>query len=1305
MADKKTDFEVVVGTTADKKGVKDTLKNINREINNSTKGGRIEVPVDITVPIDKTKPKLVKAQKEVTDTIKKMTSEGFSASKKDIKDLTNELQKFNGVAKKSGQKDSPIAKEINRQAQDLKKQYIELRKVEKVIETYETKSGTNNRPRRRRTDRYNPEFEQQEGEIEARLRQRERRILREIQSGEPRGYKHDTGFDKGVATSQTVLATDRGGSYAIKGAKQAELSRKEAELENAKSLTLTAKDIALANKMANQAIKIGGNKNQFTPEEKAKNIAKDILPELRRILTDIQKEPSNVSFEKFFKTLETVLKLNQEAGVNSLKSSKDVLNVTLSKWFSTKGALGVGNGTNKIDQTKAPEIEAILKGMLSRLDKLLNNIQKDIAKIEQNTKSEQKGTKTQRGISENSLAGRMINQTQIQSQKIDGVTEAIEAQSSRAERNYIQDIRESGRERSADERELQVSEQNKEADVGVLDTTMADYTSGMNTESSSTKLFEYLQSIKDTLSTISQYANTAQSSLSGTLKVEGELKQEEKEEPENKLPSTQVINPDTGEFYTSTVQDRTTEEYKKQKEKEKEDYIERTRREQARRQEAKELEQYDEAKRISERNARAERLRPTPVTEEIKNEVEKERGQMERGEHEYQQRLMESISVFTSQKGFFGKLGKLLDNLTGTTSEVGRIMAMNSAQQDRLRAERIATYGENKGRELKETGSKAAIRYIKTLFGWNYRNDSKNQALFQDVKLTSPKDMFQEIDTTKIMEGLNKALSGSQMFKAQTGGVLRNIIGSMTGYIGMPSIEKSRTQADALNQIMSNVRKQVLSLIQDIQAKESALRGMESAGMIKFNQEGRIVQGDEKSIADATKILADLEEQKGVLKGALAEVKMVDEVVSKTGGKIPKIIRQLGFVMPELMDQNTILQNINAGLDKNGRALKFQTRTAEILNYTFQLMSRSIGQMWKNWMVQLNPITQIKRAFQEFSSYNVKWQRTMNVVKYNIHAIIEPFMDKVAQFLVNCLGFVDIISQRLQKAYGVTKLVSLFDQSAAATQKMNEELEAAANVTAGFDELHDIGSNNSAANDLMGEIYKPKLSQNWIDLANRIGDLFEGVISGDMGFGEVMLTIIEILGRGLITIGKTIWNWLKNSTIGKYIQKQWKSILGTLLTVFLAWRFLKIAGALIKDALFGKLTGSAIGNMFSNIANVITNSLGWAKNGANGGWIYAKNWVGSAIQVLAGAASALVAVATIKIAFDVGASEGKQTAWGEQSDTKGLVDTLGKSLGVGLIGGALAGGLAVLAGVATTAFLPITAGIAAIAVAVRSSNL
>ena len=160
--------------------------------------------------------------------------------------------------------------------------------------------------------------------------------------------------------------------------------------------------------------------------------------------------------------------------------------------------------------------------------------------------------------------------------------------------------------------------------------------------------------------------------------------------------------------------------------------------------------------------------------------------------------------------------------------------------------------------------------------------------------------------------------------------------------------------------------------------------------------------------------------------------------------------------MPELKDQNIILQNINAGLDKNGKALKFQTRTAETLNYSFQLMSRHIGQMFKNWMVQLNPLTQIKKLFADFASYDVKWQRTMNVIKYNLRRIVRPMMEWIAQQLVNMIGLVNALIKGIGKAFG--KDWDLFDQDAANAEKIREELEQAANVSAGFDELHDIGS-------------------------------------------------------------------------------------------------------------------------------------------------------------------------------------------------------------------------------------------------------
>ena len=367
-----------------------------------------------------------------------------------------------------------------------------------------------------------------------------------------------------------------------------------------------------------------------------------------------------------------------------------------------------------------------------------------------------------------------------------------------------------------------------------------------------------------------------------------------------------------------------------------------------------------------------------------------------------------------------------------------------------------------------------------------------------DVQLTPHVD----IDTDAIMKSLNKVLSGSEMFKAQTGGVWRNILGSMTGYIGMPSLEKSRAEAEGLNQVMANVRNEVMKLLQEIQSKEFTLHGMEESGEASFTSDGRITEG---SSSASKKLFADLEEQKGVLRGVLAEVAMVDQVVGQTGGKVHDIIKNLGFVMPELMQNNTILQNINAGLDKSGKALKFQTRTAEVLNYSFQLMARHIGQMIKNWIMMLNPLSLIKRAFQDFASYDVKWQRTMNVIKYNLRRIVKPMMEWIAQQIVNIIGLVNALMKGIGSVFN--QKWDLFDQSAASAEQMREELEAASNVTASFDELHDIGteSSNNPPMDLMGDIYKPQ----WDGLYKVLEDI-----------GKVIGKIIKAVSNW------SFWDWL-----------------------------------------------------------------------------------------------------------------------------------------------------------------------------------
>ena len=393
-----------------------------------------------------------------------------------------------------------------------------------------------------------------------------------------------------------------------------------------------------------------------------------------------------------------------------------------------------------------------------------------------------------------------------------------------------------------------------------------------------------------------------------------------------------------------------------------------------------------------------------------------------------------------------------------------------------------------------------------------------------------------------------------------------------------------------LNQIMYNIRKVLNDTVQDIQDKESKLRGMKASGDLKLGANGEVL---DSSSTEAKTLVLQLQESKDALNAILADTKYVDQVVKSTHGRIGGIIKQLGFTSQPLRKNNEILANLNAGLDKSGKALKYQTRLAEILGYSFRLISRHVGQMFKNLLLTLSPVNLIKKAFQgirglfqDFAGYNTKWQRTMNVIKYNLHAILEPFMDKIAQFLVNCIGFVDIISMKVQEAFGSVP-ISLFDQAAADAQKMKEELEAAANVTAGFDELHDIGSDNTGANDLFGDIYKPQLSQEWIDLANQIGDLFAGLIKGDLGFGDV----IDFIWKKLQELGQKIWDWFKNTSLGKWITENWQHLLWTLLNIFIAWKLFKIVGPMLLKAFTGWLTKGSAGSLFTGLGTKISGFL------------------------------------------------------------------------------------------------------------------
>ena len=1227
MADKETGLNIPVSAVADKNSAKEAVNELTKDVLSSLKDGYIEIPAELKVPIKGASKDLEKAQKDVIKQWERTFKEGFSSSAKDLDALTEAYQRFKKLAgqqHKAGTKQSKGISAImgeQIQAYAMSKKDVQARRTEfkKQIEKAQkrtTKQGMTSDEKKLLKE-----------EIDHAIAQEyKRKGYGKLSKDLGRGASRAKAATPGSPINLGLRSPAMGGPYVsehtlrmselspyrnideVRRAKEQQEIRREERASLTPPRRATTEEIESSKQRAKQR-EAAGRSQSGTEYELIK---KALLTELAKIQGGLIKGRPDATSQKLIDQVLANLTYDEQKGVDPLKSIMGIHNM-LQKRYDTKGKIGITDGSVKGEGPNQKEANETLKQIYKILGQFIDARQSIVDNVLAIKSALLSGNTSRKGSAYEQELARIQNSEQMKSMK-----SALDPLTDTASKMKIQDIRESSREGMADQAEARTSRSALTIATDTLGIARDDANDGLNSEARATDLIEAVNAIGNGLSILEEIRDILQQTVGGGIGKGGIGGKGFKQPKIHGLPTDIVINPETGLFYKTKAKGK-----------------------RGRKPKTPELPSVFP---IGDEQAKYDAAR----RKRLENSIEEERAQIEKGEHPSQQRqFIEPSQVTASQKGLIGALEKVFKKYRPQT-EVDRIMNANVQEQARMRAERIETYGLNRGRNLTDTGDIADVKRTKSLFGWIYKNDEKNKQLFQDIKLTPGFTGKESIDTTEIMGALNKVLSGPEMFKAQTGGTLRNIIGSMTGYIGMDSLEKSRAQAEGLNQVMANVRNEVLGLIQDVQAKEATLMGMQEKGTARFDKEGRIT--DDSSLA-AKNTFTKLEEQKGVLKAALAEVAMIDQVVDKTGGKVSKIIKELGFVMPELMQNNTIIQNINAGLDKNGKALKFQTRLAETLNYTFQLMSRHIGQMIKNWMMQLNPLTQIKKLFQDFASYDPKWQRTMNVIKNNFREIILPFMQKIAQTLVNIIGFLDIISMKIQAAFGYTP-ISLFDQeNANEFKKTYEEIQ---NVTASFDELHDISSSTGEndPNNLLGEIYKPQLSQGWIDLANEIGDLFAGIITGDLGFGDVMKKILEIAWDGI----QQIWEWFKNTKVGQWLINNWKKILATILGIFLGWQLLKIAGNALFNALFGKLTLSSITGVFSKIGGWITTLLGASGFGQGIMLAFQSLFAGGKYSLLG----------TLGEMFTNSAAITQAGSWGSMIGfalVKGLVGTLSIALG------------------------------------------
>ena len=1077
MADKETGLNITVGAVADEGSAKKAAKDLAKGVLSSLKDGYIEVPAEIKVPIKNASKDLEKAQKDVIDQWKKTFKEGFSSSAKDLDDLTEAYRKFKRLAGKEHKAGTKQYKEISKlmggqiQSYNTQKQARDTKRAEQMAKFEEARQRRTQIKSKRPRNFGTPSKE----EIDANIKSEQKRRMKGIKSTLPAGY--GSGWVDPGRTDEYNAKLSEISSYRSTMAKQMRQSQKEARKWERESLTVENVGVEKANEIADRAKKRGGNKNLFTPNQIAGQLSdilrSDVLPDL---LGKIQHSDSDEEISKltddFFNTVDTISKYSLDAGRLMLNDTKQTVGIVMGKLgYTTTGNIGGTEGDDKTEASRDPKIVPILKGLLDKIGEREDAIKQELIRLEELEKTTHK-TKTTKEV--NSIANRILKDTQNKSshsQSSRDIANAMSKQQKAIETQTDYDKIENSAERVSDAKQ----EQNSEKSVSMDEAQISNLaTSNKLDEINSKILDEIAKNVKSILDSIK-------------VKGAGKIGSEQYSYPP-------IIPPETIKSVTTAIDKSGLPALYRY---------------------------FKDGKWTTAGVIDHDKQRPTALHDatdwdkvrrkRLERDVETER------EEAIRQHATRSNSVQLSQDlaSAYGD-SKVLNSIrkafgvVATKGNAAEIMGMNQAELEKLRAERVATFGLPRTNREGATGGKAQTQYIKSLYGWGKRGDNTNP--FKDLRLTPGIG----IDTKGITDALQTAIQRN-MFTAQTGGVMRNLLGSMTLYAGMPSLEKSRAEAEGLNQVMANIRQVALELLQAIQGKETDLRGMEATGKARFDDRGMLMEGSDPA---AQRLFADMEEQKLALQGVLAEANMLDQIVENTGGNVSKILQQLGFVSPELRKNNTIIQNINAGLDKNGKALKFQTRTAEVMNYAFQLMARSVGQMIKRWVLMLNPINLIKKAFQDFASYDVKWQRTMNVIKYNIRRIIRPFMQWLAQQFVNIIGLVNALIKGIGAAFG--KNWDLFDQSAASAEQMREELEAAANVTAGFDELHDIGGESSSnpAMDLMGDIYTPQWD----------------------GLYEVLEKIGSLVGNIIKAVSNwSFWDWLKLAglALAGYLALKW----------------------------------------------------------------------------------------------------------------------------------------------------------------------
>lgn len=495
-----TKLEIEVVAKANKGSAEQAVNDIASGVQQVTKKSRIEVPIDITVPIDSTKKKLTEAQKDITAEISKMMSEGFSASGKDIDTLISKFNKFTKAMDTAGKgRQNKIFKEIRRQVEELKKSYQKLKTETNDTKGYTSKaSNTKKSTKKTAKERYLDQQEEYSKRAQGAGRKAElKKELEYVRKN--KSPMKSSGNIKGSMTNDYELRASEYSFYGSKFARMQAQSAREAKKWERKSLEISkyasAEAVAAEIKKRHQAdpkvpesswktvvVDEDGKKvpkkdetvtmqsyretplHRLTDVEKAQGLSNDLrsklLPDIiKKIQSNEDDTEINALTEKFFATLKTISQLNQAAGLSLFKDIEANLNLMLGQvGYTTKGHIGgVNDSKDKTEKSKEPKMVTLLKGLFDEVVKIEDDIRQEFIRIEQSTTSKRNAKRSGDIQDRNSFANRLINETQAkmsaQTQATDRLGNKIDAVDSAIGRQTNYDKIEYSAERVADSAE------------------------------------------------------------------------------------------------------------------------------------------------------------------------------------------------------------------------------------------------------------------------------------------------------------------------------------------------------------------------------------------------------------------------------------------------------------------------------------------------------------------------------------------------------------------------------------------------------------------------------------------------------------------------------------------------------------------------------------------------------------------------------------------------------------------------------------------------------------------------------------